>query len=76
MGSEGVAALDQTAVALADGDDFDALLEGRPDGGAEGGVHAGRVAAAGQDAEPVFWLFFVHQMPLSRLHRAGILTRF
>jgi hypothetical protein len=44
-----------------DGDRFHSFLEGRPDGGAKGRIHSGRVTSAGQDAEAVFPLLLVHQ---------------
>ena len=60
-------AVDQSLPAAADADAFDAVCQRRAHNGADGRVHAGRVAAAGQNADtldfvhtgsPRFFLFF------------------
>jgi hypothetical protein len=50
-GELGEVALDESLVAAPDAGDGDALGERGTDHGADGGVHAGGVAAAGQDSD-------------------------
>ena len=51
IGDDAVAAGDRALVALADREDPHAAGEGRADHGADRGVHAGRVAAAGEHGD-------------------------
>ena len=67
-------AVDQAVVAAANADDFNAQVQGHTNNGADGSVHAGGIAAAGQYADAAYSRFHISIPPNIGNNISNILT--